>query len=84
MVVFAADRRYWIEGTRRVVSVRPGSDGRFTADKLPGGEYLIAALTDVQPGEWRDPAFLEQLVAAAIKITLRDGEKTIQDIKIGG
>jgi hypothetical protein len=84
VVVFPADRRYWIEGTRRVVSVRPGSDGRFTAERLPGGDYLIAALTDVQPGEWRDPAFLEQLVPAAIKVILREGEKTVQDIKIGG
>ena len=32
---------------------------------------------------WFDPAFLEQLVPTAIKLSLREGEKKVQDFRIG-
>jgi len=31
----------------------------------------------------QDPAFLEQLAAAGVKLALAEGEKKIQDLKIG-
>ena len=84
IVVFAADNRYWTTPSRRIRSTRPGTDGRFTLTNLPAGEYRIAALVDVAPGEINDPAFLEQLVAASVKFTLADGEKKTQDLRIAG
>ena len=51
---------------------------------LPAGEYYVAAVTELEPGDLADPAFLEQLAAAAFKITLADGEKKQQDVKLGG
>jgi hypothetical protein len=45
---------------------------------------LVAALTDLEPGEWNDPALLAQLVAASARVTLRAGETTKQDFRIGG
>ena len=81
MIVFPAARALW-SSPRRVVSTRPATDGRFSVRDLPEGNYLIAALTDVEPGQWTKPAFLEQLVAAALPIALGDGEIKRQDLRI--
>ena len=84
IVVFAADTRFWTSPSRRIRSTRPGTDGRFAVSNLPPGEYRIAAVVDVAPGEINDPAFLEQLVAASVKVTLAEGERKTQDLKIAG
>lgn len=87
IVVFPEDRIYWISNTRRIVTARPGTDGRFTLSgpgptTLPPGRYLIAAVTDLARDEQFDPAFLAQLVPAAVPITLGPGEKKVQDLAI--
>jgi hypothetical protein len=83
IVVFSIDRAHWTAGSRRVRATRPSTDGAFGVKGLPSGEYFIAALTDLEPGEWNDPALLAQLAAAASKVTLRDGATTTQDFRIG-
>jgi protocatechuate 3,4-dioxygenase beta subunit len=83
IVVFPADRRLWSSPlARRIRTVRPGTDGRFTVSNLPTGEYRIAALTDIAPGEANDPAFLELLVNASVAFSLGDGERKTQDLRI--
>lgn len=84
IIVFAADQAFWTTPTRRVRSSRPGTDGKFTVTNLPPGEYRIAAVVDVAPTEINDPLFLEQLVAASVKITLAEGQKVTQDLRISG
>jgi hypothetical protein len=82
VVVFSTDRQRWFRDSRRIQAVRPGTDGRFSVRALPPGDYFVAALTDVEDGEWFDPAFLDRLVPASIPVSLHDGEKTVQDIRI--
>ena len=84
VIAFAADRKFWGPNARRVKSARPAADGAFSIKGLPPGEYLLAAVTDVDQDEWQAVEFLEKLAAAAIKITVADGEKKIQDLRIGG
>jgi hypothetical protein len=36
------------------------------------------------PGDWFDPTFLQRIAPAAIKVTIADGEKKTQDLRIGG
>ena len=84
IIAYPSDRTLWTAPTRRVAQARPGSDGKFTLRNLPPGEYLLAAVTDAEPGEWMDPAFLALLVDSSIKVTLAEGEKKTQDIKIAG
>lgn len=84
IIVYAADRKFWTPSSRRIQSLRPATDGRFRVANLPPGDYLIAAVTDVEQGEWYDPSFLAQLVDASTKITLAEGEKKVQSLKIGG
>ena len=83
IIAFAADRAFWTPRSRRIQSVRPGSDGRFRMPNLPPGDYLIAAVTDVEDGRWFDPTFLQGLVPAATKISIADGEQKAQDFKVG-
>jgi hypothetical protein len=84
IVVFATDRAAWFAGSRRVVEAHVASDGKFTIQGLPAGEYYIAALTDVNATELSDPAFLEAIVPSALRLTLADGEQKVQDLKLAG
>jgi hypothetical protein len=82
IIVFSPDERTWSERSRRIVQTRPASDGRFSIRGLPPGDYLIAALTDVERDEWYDPGFLRELVPGAMKVTLGEGEHKTQDLQI--
>ena len=84
IIVFPTNKTLWRAGARRIQQVRPGTDGRFTVRNLLAGEYQIAALTDVASGEAFDPAFLEKLVGHTVVVSLGEGEKKVQDIRIGG
>ena len=84
--VFATDRRYWTPSAPRHVRppARPASDGTYRISAMPPGEYFVAALTEVDEADIFDAAFLEQVAAAAFKITIAEGEKKKQDLQIGG
>jgi 5-hydroxyisourate hydrolase-like protein (transthyretin family) len=85
ILVFSTDRAHWSQGSRRLAQpTQPGSDGKFRIANLPPGEYFMAAVTDLEPGDWGDATFMEAVAAAAFKITLGEGEKKVQDVKIAG
>jgi hypothetical protein len=84
IIMFSANRQFWTEGSRRTRPVRPSSDGKFKFAGLPPGEYYMAAVTDYEYTDLVDSSFLEQLTAGAFKITLAEGEKKVQDIRMGG
>lgn len=81
IVVFPEEKALW-SSQRRVRTVRPGTDGKFTLAGLPPGSYRIAAVTDISAEETRDLALLEELAGASIVFTLADGETKTQDIRI--
>ena len=56
-----------------------GSSGRAGAER----EYYLVAVTDVEPSQLADPAFLELLSTGGLRITLSEGEKKVQDLKLG-
>ncbi|HUL73456.1 MAG TPA: carboxypeptidase-like regulatory domain-containing protein [Vicinamibacterales bacterium] len=83
ILVFSTNRAHWTSGSRRTPQpIQPASDGRFKVTGLAAGEYFLAAVTDMDPQDWGDPVFMEQVAAAAIKVTLGDGEKKVQDVRI--
>ena len=87
VVLFPADKTYWLHGSRRIVAARPDSSGRFTLGgsgifSVPPGDYLLAAVTDLGKDEQYDPALLNQLLQAAAPLTLKPGEKKTQDLVI--
>ena len=82
IVVFSRDRAHWLPGSRRVLSTRPNTDGRYVFRDLPAGEYLLAALTDVELSDLSDTSFLERLIQGAAPVRLGDGEKKTQDLRL--
>jgi hypothetical protein len=83
VAVFPADRTLWRPGARRIRLVRADTDGTWTVPDLPGGDYLIAALSDVDAADLLEMPFLETLAASAVRITLAEGEEKRQDLRIG-
>ena len=82
IVVFPADSRYW-SSTRRIQSTRPATDGRYTFRNLPPGEYFLAPVFDVEPGQTSDPDYLQQLEATSLRLTIQPGESKVQDMRVG-
>ena len=82
IVVFADDPVYWTPQSRRIQATRPATNGRFSLANLPAGRYRLVAVDDLEDGQWSDPAVLRQLAAAAIAITLGDGEARTQDVRV--
>jgi uncharacterized protein (DUF2141 family) len=83
IIVFAADRAFWTAQSRRIKSARPDQEGKYTLRNLPAGDYLLVAVIDVEQDEWFDPSYLQRVAPSAIRITIGDGEKKVQDLRIG-
>lgn len=84
IIMFPVNREFWNMNSRRIRPTTPASDGKFKFAGLPPGEYYMAAVTDYEYTDLYDASFLEQLTAGAFKITLGEGEKKVQDIRMGG
>ena len=84
VILFAADHTHWLPRSRRIHAMRPSADGAFAFRGLPPGDYYVAAIDDVEGGEWFDPAFLQRLVPKSMKLTIGEGEQKAQDIRLGG
>jgi hypothetical protein len=82
VIVMPADTALRVAGSRRVKSTRPATDGQFKFADLPAGDYLLVALTDVAPDEWQQPEFLTSIASAGVRVSLGDGEKKVQDLRI--
>jgi hypothetical protein len=82
ILLFTTDRTQWNGARRMRGPTQPASDGTFRFPGLPPGEYYLAALSDIDPDELRDPAFLEQVAQGAIRISIAFGEKKRQDLRV--
>jgi hypothetical protein len=82
VLAFSADNKFWTPASRRTQVVRPNSSGVFAIRDLPEGDYLIVALNDVEAGQWRRADFLAELAPYGVRVSLADGEKKTQDLKI--
>ena len=82
IVAASTDSRYWTPGSRRIAVTRPGLDGRYAFHSLPPGQYLIAAVVDLEQGFQYDPEFLKELAGASVTVTVSEGGKTTQDLRV--
>ena len=73
VVIFARDREKWNASSRYFGMGRPDQDGRFKVEALPPGRYYAVALDYVDPGDARDPDFLEKLRDKATTVHARRG-----------
>jgi len=82
VILFPADQALWLPQSRRTFGVRPSADGAFTFRNLVPGDYFIAAIDDVEPNEWFDPALLQRLMPASMRLTISEGEQKVQDLHL--
>jgi hypothetical protein len=83
VILFAAERTLWTPTSRRIRAVPSTADGRFLFRMVAPGEYWLAAVADVDDGEWYDPVLLERLLTGpAVKTTISEGEKKTLDVRI--
>jgi hypothetical protein len=81
-LLFSTDRRAWTWQSRRIKAARPSADGRFSFTDVPPGDYLLAVVWDAEPNEWFIPSFLDGLIAAAIPVSVAEGEKREQNVRL--
>jgi hypothetical protein len=84
IIVFSVRRELWTQGSRHTRPSPAASDGKYRLTGLPPGEYYFAAVTTYEFTDLSDASFLEQLAAGAFKVTLAEGEKKVQDVRMGG
>jgi hypothetical protein len=82
IVLFRSDVSYSEPNARRIQATRPATDGVFHFRNLPSGDYKLIAVTDVEQGQWFDPAFLQQLAGPALPLSFGEGERKVQDLRV--
>ena len=85
VVVFPADSKAWLDtgaNSRRMRKVAVTDSGAYDVPALPAGSYYVAAVSEAAAGDWRDPAFLEQLAPGAAHVQITDGEKATQSLRL--
>jgi len=82
IVAASSDERFWTPGSRRIVTSRTSTDGHYQFRNLPPGAYVLAAVTDIENGAQYDPEFLRSLNAAGVRVTLSEGVKQTQDLRV--
>jgi protocatechuate 3,4-dioxygenase beta subunit len=73
-IVFSQDREKWVGAPRYQGTGRPDQEGRFKISGLPPGDYYLVAVDRVEPGQWADPEFLENMRTSAMSVSLAEGE----------
>jgi hypothetical protein len=84
-IVFAPGRDRWYAQSRYMRAATVGADGAFSVEGLPPGSYYVAAVASLPaggPGAWRDPAFLESLVAPSTNLAVGDGGRAAVNLTV--
>ena len=82
VIVFPADKAFWNPQSRRIKVTHSGTDGSYTINALPPGEYRVAAATDIEQDDSYDTEFLGRLLAASTTVTIASGEARTQDLRL--
>lgn len=82
LLLYPSDQRYWLPQSRRIRTTRPATDGQFMFATVPPGDYKLVPVGDVEPGSWFDPAFLQQVDSAALRVSITEGEKKVQNVRL--
>ena len=83
IVVFPNDRDAWGSAgmsPRRVRGTKASKGGEYSFN-LPPGDYFVIAIPEDQSADWQDPDFLEAASRSAVRVTIAEGERKIQDLR---
>jgi hypothetical protein len=82
VLAVSTDSRFWSPGSRRVMMAQPEADGRYSFRGLPAGEYRLAVLSDFDPVSRFDVSFLRQLAGMSVTVTVTEGGKHLQSMRL--
>ena len=82
IVLFPEDRALW-RTAARIRTTRSGQDGQYLINDIRAGDYRLAAVADIAPGDANDPRVLDALVPAAIAVRVGSGQRVVQDLRVG-
>jgi hypothetical protein len=82
VLVFARDREMWSESSRYFAMARPDQHGQFRIEALPPGDYYAIAIDYVDPGDARDPQFLNNILGRATTVRIGEGETKVLTLKM--
>jgi hypothetical protein len=82
-IIFPQDQQLWTRPSeRRTGMVRADQDGRFTFRTLRPGNYYVAAVETIEPGQWMDPDYLAAIRASAERVSVLEGETKTVALKL--
>lgn len=82
VLIFPADETYRVPESRRIQVTQSRQDGHYTVRGLPAGDYRIAVVDVVEPGQQYDPGFLAGVAAGAASATLSAGGRATADLSV--
>ncbi|HUL71649.1 MAG TPA: carboxypeptidase-like regulatory domain-containing protein [Vicinamibacterales bacterium] len=85
VIVFPSDSRFWFPQSRRIAVRQAGMHGEYVfglAAALPPGDYRLAVVSDLSPGEQFDSAFLSEAAKTAMPVVLADGDSKTIDLRV--
>jgi hypothetical protein len=82
LVLYPVDEKYRVFQSRRIRTTRAGEDGRYSFRMIPPGDYRLATVLDPEPGSWFDKAVLSDLDSSAVRISLAEGEKKVENVRV--
>jgi hypothetical protein len=85
VVVFSTDRERWFPTSSYLKRAQSSPDGSFRIGGLPPGDYYVAAIDPKQSGDsgnWQEPEALRPLTSAARRVTLREGEPYVTELRL--
>ena len=81
VVLFPAEPGARTPPSRRIFSVRPDQNGRYSLPDVPAGDYLITAVADIEPADWFNPDVLARLAPTAAPVRIRRGDTLEIDLE---
>jgi protocatechuate 3,4-dioxygenase beta subunit len=82
LLLYPVDQKYWVFQSRRIRTTRASEDGHYIFRGVPPGDYRLTTLVDPEPGSWYDKAVLSELDSSSIRISLAEGEKRVEHVRI--
>ena len=82
LVLYPVEEKYRVFQSRRIRTTRAGEDGHYSFRMVPPGDYRLATILDPEPGSWYDKAVLSDLDSSAVRISLAEGEKKIENVRV--
>jgi hypothetical protein len=81
-LAFSTARQLWFSGSRHVKQSRTCSEGSFSIDGLPAGDYWVVAVERLEPGDWQIPEVLDAMVPTARRVTVLEGQTVSADVRV--